>query len=435
MKYLILIFYVAVATFLSISTVNAQSNFKPGYIVTLSGDTTRGFIDYKEWRENPQRISFKANTNDAVKQFTPAEIKAFGADMLDHYHSYSGPITKGAVDLADLSVGIDSTIFTDNVFLRLITSGKNVSLYSYLDKIKLRYFISEGNLAPVELKRYVYLDIKQTDKIREYNYFTQQLSSYAIKFQPNNGSLEDKISRLAYKAKDIEDIIVRLNGGVSGYKIAEESLGGHRFYIGAAVNMVNASFFGTRRSYALENLFDKGSKSQSVAPTIGGGVDFYFNKNVGKWLLRTEASLTMSKVTAKSTSIYKQYINDIRFEDEMTVNQVTVGLNPQLLYNILNKKSFKFFVSGGAELGFWSYSNNKYSTRNYSNNISDGGTNRALLYRTMTTAVTASAGIELANKFNVYLGYHVPVLVTNYPNYGFDLSFYRLGVNYFLRGK
>ncbi|PJJ84190.1 porin family protein [Mucilaginibacter auburnensis] len=434
MKYLTSALVTIVTLFL-VTNVNAQSNFKPGYIVSLNGDTTRGLIDYREWRENPQRVSFKASAEEAAKQFTAVDIKAFGADMLDHYRSYSGPITKGAVDLADLSVGIDSTNLTDNVFLRLITSGKNVSLYSYLDKIKLRYFIAEKNLAPVELKQYVYLDIKQTDKIREYNYYIQQLLSYAIKFQSGDASLEDRINRTAYKSKDIEDIVSKLNGGVTGYKISAESLGGHRFYIGAAANMVRASFFGNQRTSYIENLFDKGSKSQSVAPTIAGGVDFYLNKNVGKLLLRAEASLTVSKVSASSTSTYLQYINEIRFEDEMTINQVTVGLNPQLVYNIFNKKSFKFFVSGGAELGFWSYNNNKYSSRNYSNNVSDGGTNRALLYRTMTTAVTASTGIELDNKFSVYFGYHVPVLITNYPNYGFDISFYRLGVNYFFGGK
>jgi len=27
----------------------AQTNYKPGYVVTLTGDTLHGFIDYKEW--------------------------------------------------------------------------------------------------------------------------------------------------------------------------------------------------------------------------------------------------------------------------------------------------------------------------------------------------------------------------------------------------
>jgi len=38
---------------------SAQSNYKPGYVVTLPDDTIHGFIDYKEWDKNPEKISFK----------------------------------------------------------------------------------------------------------------------------------------------------------------------------------------------------------------------------------------------------------------------------------------------------------------------------------------------------------------------------------------
>ncbi|MDB5026006.1 MAG: hypothetical protein JWP78_3761 [Mucilaginibacter sp.] len=30
----------------------AQSNYKPGYVITLKGDTLPGFIDYREWNSN-----------------------------------------------------------------------------------------------------------------------------------------------------------------------------------------------------------------------------------------------------------------------------------------------------------------------------------------------------------------------------------------------
>jgi len=31
----------------------AQSNFKSGYIVMPKGDTVKGYIDYREWDNNP----------------------------------------------------------------------------------------------------------------------------------------------------------------------------------------------------------------------------------------------------------------------------------------------------------------------------------------------------------------------------------------------
>jgi hypothetical protein len=58
-------------TFLSIlftfSAVFGQENFLPGYIISDSHDTLRGFIDYRNWSRNPNQIAFK-NTpvSDAV---------------------------------------------------------------------------------------------------------------------------------------------------------------------------------------------------------------------------------------------------------------------------------------------------------------------------------------------------------------------------------
>jgi len=39
----------------------AQSNYKPGYVVDLRNDTLKGFIDYKEWENNPKTFTFKSN--------------------------------------------------------------------------------------------------------------------------------------------------------------------------------------------------------------------------------------------------------------------------------------------------------------------------------------------------------------------------------------
>src|SRR5688572_5393959 len=53
MKHLIFFLAFCLPLFLS-----AQKNFQKGYIVSLAGDTTRGFIDYKEWNSSPESILF-----------------------------------------------------------------------------------------------------------------------------------------------------------------------------------------------------------------------------------------------------------------------------------------------------------------------------------------------------------------------------------------
>ncbi|MGZ3814058.1 MAG: hypothetical protein ACXVJN_20060, partial [Mucilaginibacter sp.] len=56
----------------------AQSNYKPGYVVTLKGDTIHGFINYREWNKNPRQIAFKNDINGRKgEEFTIKNAKAF----------------------------------------------------------------------------------------------------------------------------------------------------------------------------------------------------------------------------------------------------------------------------------------------------------------------------------------------------------------------
>jgi hypothetical protein len=413
----------------------AQRNFKPGYIVTLKGDTTKGFIDYKEWNQNPGDITFKTTEQATTQQYSPNNIKAFGVDQLDHYQKYTGPITKGAVDLADLSSGIDTSFVTDNIFLRIVSGGKNVTLYSYRDMIKTRFFIADGKSSPVELRRYVYLDNKQVNKIREFNFYTQQLLALGIKYAPGNEELAAKIDKTPYRSSDIEAVVLQLNGNADIYKV-KNSAGGSssQFFIGVGIDVSKASFTGTQGFSYPDNIFYAKTKAQSAGPLIAGGMDFYFNKNVKKVFFRAEVNLTMNKLHASYRSSVVDYINKMEREDEVSFNQIALAFNPQLVYNIYNKNNFKFFVAGGLQLNFSVFSNRHYYVYNYLNGTLDNRQDRQGLYsyRAMTSTLTAKAGVTLANKFNIYLGYGAPVSMINNPNYGIDISYYRIGVNYLL---
>ncbi|TSD63509.1 hypothetical protein FFF34_018125 [Inquilinus sp. KBS0705] len=71
----------------------AQSNFKPGYVVTLKGDTIQGFFDYRGWDSNPRKVKFKTDLNAAVQELTPANTLYFDINGLEAYQHYEGPIT------------------------------------------------------------------------------------------------------------------------------------------------------------------------------------------------------------------------------------------------------------------------------------------------------------------------------------------------------
>lgn len=56
----------------------AQINFKPGYVLTLQGDTIKGFIDYREWMSSSEYINLKTTSKAGRKQkIGPSEITLF----------------------------------------------------------------------------------------------------------------------------------------------------------------------------------------------------------------------------------------------------------------------------------------------------------------------------------------------------------------------
>ena len=428
-------FYALVIFILLSFQLHAQRNFKPGYILTLNGDTIKGFVDHKEWDENPRQITFKTTEQTTAQQYTPNTIKAFGVDQVDHFQRYIGPVTTGAVELADLSSGIDSAVVTDAIFLRIITGGKNLTLYSYNDRIKTRYFIAERNAAPVELRRYVYLDNRQSDKIREHSFYIQQLLALAIKYAPDNAALTESINKAPYKAPALEDVILKLNGLTNNYKTNAAKRGGSRFFIGIGANVVQASFFGRENIGFAKTIFDSNTKTKSVAPTIAAGADFYFNKNVRRLFFRTELNVTMSKISASYKGSYWDYFREIGREEDLTINQISAAFNPQLVYNIYNTEKVKFFVAGGVQIIFASSSNDHYYGRNYLNGALEGSSDTKLLYRKGVNNFTVKAGLTLANKIDVYMGYFSSSQITDYANKGIDVAYYRVGINYLLKLK
>ena len=195
----------------------AQSNYKPGYVVTLKGDTMRGFIDYREWDTNPKTVTFKSFPENEVKKFTAGQINGFVVSSMAEYQRYGGPISMDPINIATVIEERDTTYKIDTVFLELLSRGKNVALYDYSDKTKTRYYISEGpDLKPVELVYRLYYDTKNvtytTGKTVNENTYQKQLFALAAKYNMLSDILIKDIEDAEYKEIHIVKIVRAING-------------------------------------------------------------------------------------------------------------------------------------------------------------------------------------------------------------------------------
>ncbi|MDB5134285.1 MAG: hypothetical protein JWP37_888 [Mucilaginibacter sp.] len=273
----------------------AQSNYKAGYIVTLKGDTAKGYIDFREWTSNPTSINFKTTATDSkVRKFNPEEISFFAVNGFEAYRQYTGPISTDIIDLDHIGSGKDTSIRTATVFLKVLEKGSKVALYMYTDDIKTRYYISEGpDYSPKELVYRIYYDAnnntevvgQQKGKTITENTYMKQLFALAEKYNVLNNDLQWQIEHAGYYNDDLLKLVSKINS-ISG-KEYKKNYGDQtklNLVVGIALNVTTTKPGGIYQSVG-------GTSYTSYLPAVTFGLNFFANPSTGKLVFRLEASL------------------------------------------------------------------------------------------------------------------------------------------------
>ncbi len=388
----------------------AQSNYKPGIVVTLKGDTLHGFIDYKEWENNPESINFKPALSEAAQQYTPNEISYFQVGQLEAYKGYNGPISMDATNIGRLSSGKDTSFKTAVVFLKIEQDGKFITLYSYTDDLKRRYFVAEKtNNNPFELVYRTYVDADKTYNTVNETKYKGQLIYLSSKYNRNTDELRTTIEGSGYD-QDLVNIVSKIND--SAKQATHHTKSSISFYagIGSGISSIkppdNYNFYSANDSYVY-----------SYLPRVSFGINAYANPEVGRLVFKGEIAL--------SANAYKTYFNQYFYSNNksyISLNQYTVSLDPQVLYNIYNSERFKFYLEAGVSLNFSKYNNN--------NLYSAGGTDPEPNFIELTNSwftVPLSAGVTLNNKIGIYVSYIIPSV---FSGNGFTYSSTQFGLTY-----
>ncbi|HVW96449.1 MAG TPA: hypothetical protein VHA56_10825 [Mucilaginibacter sp.] len=194
----------------------AQSHFRPGFVVSINGDTTRGLIDLRGWDQNPDAIKFKKDKNSPVQQFTVDDINYFSIDKIKSYIKYTGRISLDNINENHVLDFRDTTFKVASVFLRILQKGKYLALYSYSDAIKTRFYIGEQpDYKPTELVYRLYYDMDAVTEthgrtVNEDTYM-KQLYSLALKYNALTPSLQSDIEQAGYRQYYINQIVKAIN--------------------------------------------------------------------------------------------------------------------------------------------------------------------------------------------------------------------------------
>lgn len=306
--------------FLLLSTVSiAQLDFKPAYYIDVNETKVEGFINIKI-NNDKNFIDFKASLDGDVKRLSVNQVKSFYfINENVKYVSFEVPFDN-ASDLVQQIGYVRNPVLENKTLFLLEEIEGSMSLYSYKDENKKRYFITTATTPITQLIFKKYLLRDSSNKMGTNSYYKQQLA--------NNftcGLLDDsELTTINYTLNDIREIVMKNNVcsedfDYKDYKI--KSKGVFNFSIRPGIKFTGLSIEGDgRRDVDFDNI---------TTFRIGAEAEYILNKDIYNWALVAEAN-------------YHQYQNETSFSADgvdSTVNveysAVELSFGPRYYFNVL----------------------------------------------------------------------------------------------------
>jgi hypothetical protein len=404
---------------------NAQSNYKPGYIVTSKGDTLHGLIDYRQWDNNPGTVAFKKEPGQNNPEvFTTKTANSFVVTGQEYFEKYTVPVSQDAVDVSNLGLKLDTSYRVDTVFLQVINKGRFVTLYRYKDEVKERFYLLEtGQKQPYELAYHAFYNRDESEAAQYVKRFRTQLQNVAQKNGISSDHLTHEISGSSYSETDLTKIVQNINGNASN-QFTTKKLFGTRWFAGIGANYSNLKFTGN-------SPFSASPASNNVSPKIDAGIDFLLNKDIQKFYLRAELSFTYGQYNFS----YSNPIGTPGGTSSVNPKLYSTTFAPQFIYNFYNNEQAKAFIDLGVSINFASYNHYQSITTYDSFPTSKVNGYPDLEKKFMTVPI--KTGITINRKLELYICYVPPVSITGISGTAFrsNMTSYQAGVNYLFGGK
>src|SRR3569833_2341265 len=369
----------------------AQSNYKPGYVVTSKGDTVEGFVDYREWDANPEAINFKKTADGQSVRYGVNDMSSFGIDKLETFVRYSGKISTNPKTtnkvVTDAETAGDTSFRVATVFLKVIEKGSRVALYSYRDDIKIRLYVGNApDYTPMEL-------IYRLTRANTERTYQKQLSAVALNNNELNERLIAIIARSEYSEDNILDIVSRINHvSKAEYKKTHYNGPSIGFFAGAEMSICTTSS-GAGSPYTAGG----GTAYTSFGPQASFGINLYANPATGRLQFRLELSGGQNKFQSLYT------LKAIPYKPtEVSFNTTVFSISPQLIYNFYNADNFKAFIGVGAIFSHFSYSNTYFGTQNHDGSEADIAGNEPFYFAGSDDAMLGKAGVQIGHHLIVY---------------------------------
>jgi len=318
----------------------SQENFLPGYVIKNNSDTLSGYIDYRDWEKNPDKINFVSQLGKSPNVFTFNEISEFKVGD-EIYVRGIVDIEVSPIQVEYLTDSPQIQLGRDTTFLQTLVKGPK-SLYYYRHPLGRDYFYIKGESGYDLLlyKKYV----KKNDgspKIIESKKYAGQLTLYLNDCE----AIQDKLTRVSYKKKSLSDLFESYYKCTGSELTFEKEIDKGHAEIGL---LAGASYTTVKFTSAGFPHLVNGGFNTSVNPTFGLFLDLILPRNQGKLSIYNELQYASYEVSGEYESIVD--------ENESSSTTTDIGASYIRINNLIRYKypvgKLFLFANGGISNGF-----------------------------------------------------------------------------------
>lgn len=272
----------------------AQENYVSGYVITLKGDTLTGWIDYRNWGDNPEKIRFKdvyESSEQAI--YTSKELLRFSvADEIYQTAIVETPISNKTSTIPEWAFDFPKK---DTVFLQAIIEGEK-SLYHHNGYL---YVENDGAFDLLVFTTYKkgILTLKQ-------NNYQKQLLDYLA----GCSSIESQLGKVRYSRADVKKLFLSyydcVDAPIKFEKELEQTKSSLGPVLGVCVSTLN--FKSPTSSVLSDTEF-----TTSTNPVYGLFYDAKLPRNRGQWSLYNELLITSYKTSGTYSDIESESVYEI----------------------------------------------------------------------------------------------------------------------------
>ncbi|MEA1887757.1 MAG: hypothetical protein U9N72_11165 [Bacteroidota bacterium] len=375
-------------TFMNIFLLDGQQYFLEGEIVSAENELLEGFIDYRDWKYNPDIIRFIPDGKITPLTFSPSDLMSFTVNN-ERFIAAEVTIERTPDNLDELLNVGGRIISREKVFLRVLVEGLT-SLYYYNERQSGKHFYIRKDIGGeiIELKQYsVISEIEGQKEVLVQDEYKDQLEN----IMRDCPMLIPMTHLVDYNRSELTELVEEYNKCLKGeiYYVAELPSVEYEARLSAGLSAFYINFRGSGSDDLVVANFPISHKPYAA---VGLNIIFPFSRKT--FSVYNEAGIHIYE----SSDHIQWYESEKVYEDvEMTLGATRICLLNTIRYTYPAKRFRPFIYAGVVNTYSFNITNNKKSVMHFYSTVTEHTSEAIAGHGRYSFSLAGGIGIKYKN--------------------------------------